>query len=96
MTNLLDKLRIKNLKENLKEIWTRFPLSVVAIIVTFLLFAYNISVPYIDKIDQNFLIKFIISTIVVFFLSIGTSIMAETLEFKRFKKNLLYLITIFF
>ena len=96
MTNLLDKLRIKNLKENLKEIWTRFPLSVVAIIVTFLLFAYNISVPYIDKIDKNFLIKFIISTIVVFFLSVGTSIMAETLEFKRFKKNLLYLITIFF
>ena len=83
MKNLLNKLKVKVLKENLKEIWRRFPLSVISIIITFLLISYNISVPYIDKISEIFLIKFIISTIVVFFLSIGTSIMAETLKFKN-------------
>jgi len=84
------------LRESLKEVWDRFPLSVIAIIITFLLISYNISALYIDKISENLLLKFIISTIVVFLLSIGVSIMAETLKFKKFKKYLLYLITIFF
>lgn len=89
MISIFNKLRLENLKNSLKEVWIRFPIWVITIIITFLLFFYQINVSSIADYIQDILFKTIISTIVVFFLSIAIWLMNETLKITKLN-NYLY------
>lgn len=85
----------KNLKENIVNILSRFPVAVVIVLIVNILF-YTILHGDFSNIVENNLMKYIISLIITFFFSVWVYINSENLWFNNIKRNLLQIIPILF
>lgn len=94
--SLFNKLSLGNFKDTFKKVVFRFPVSLLAIIIVFILFSYLIVFNNLSDYVENILFKSIVSTIVVFFLSIWVALMSEALKVEKMKKILFQSGAIFF
>lgn len=97
MKNFFKKLSFKSLQKSLKYAFIRFPLSFVSVVLIFAILEFLILQDnYVLKTTEEFLIKGILSLIVVYFLSVWVYLLSEKFNLKRLKICLLQWFVIIF
>lgn len=95
MKNILHMFNLENLKSNIKNIITRFPIWVILIFIITILFIINVDLAYDSKIKED-IFRVIFSLIITFFFSISVYISSENQGLKCLQKNLFQIIPLVF
>ncbi len=88
MKNIFSIFKIENIKKHLKEVVSRFPISVGIIAIVALCFLTMNHGSFSSAIEDN-IVRAIFSLIITFFLSLGVYISSESLEYDFSKKTLI-------
>ncbi|NDK07936.1 DUF4153 domain-containing protein [Candidatus Gracilibacteria bacterium] len=95
MRNIFKSFSIDNFKESIKNIVSRFPITLVVILLTCILFFLLIHSGFTQNTENN-IARAIFSLIITYFFSVGVYITSEKLDFDERKKYIYQLIPIMF
>ncbi|MDD2907999.1 MAG: DUF4153 domain-containing protein [Candidatus Gracilibacteria bacterium] len=95
MKNILSFINLENLKNNIKNISVRFPVSVLLVIIVTTLFILTVHIDFLELTKTN-IYRVIFSLIVTFFFSVSVYISTESLNLENLKKNAFQIIPILF
>ncbi len=95
MKNILKMFSFEKLKNNVRDVIIRFPISFIFIVINSLLFVVLINFDP-SNVIEDYVIRSIFSIIVIFFLSVWVYLFSESVWHSKLKTNISQLFVIFF